>query len=99
MRNSCILFEHQLIHVPARIASNIAPKSFPNVPKILPDFDGEEGNLDCVQQWMRKKFSKETKADVYPHFTTAVNRRNIEFVFHAVRTCIMTINLDRYGLL
>eukprot|EP00041_Stephanoeca_diplocostata_P012961 m.220484 g.220484 ORF g.220484 m.220484 type:complete len:381 (+) comp19167_c0_seq1:444-1586(+) len=64
----------------------------------FPDFVGEEGNLESVQQWMLRKFARETKAVVYPHFTTAVNRNNIEFVFVSVRQSIRSILLASFNI-
>ena len=63
----------------------------------MSSFGGDPNNLEDVKAFVLYLFVERqrnnTKA-LYHHFTTAVDTRNIQFVFNSVKETILRKNLD-----
>jgi len=67
------------------------------VKKIVERFGGDPLNLDDVKSFILYLFVSRQKTNVKPlyhHFTTAVDTRNIQYVFNSVKETILRKNLD-----
>ncbi|QQP50889.1 Uncharacterized protein FKW44_012042 [Caligus rogercresseyi] len=70
---------------------------FPEIRKYVDSFGGDPSNIDDVKDYILYYFlSTQTlhSKTLYHHFTTAVNTRNIQFVFTSVKETILRKNLD-----
>jgi len=63
-------------------------------------FNQYTGGDDPVQakEYIRDRFTERTKSQVFSHFTTAINTKNIEFVIRAVMESILNNTLNDLGL-
>eukprot|EP00096_Caligus_rogercresseyi_P005152 TRINITY_DN2009_c0_g1_i1.p1 TRINITY_DN2009_c0_g1~~TRINITY_DN2009_c0_g1_i1.p1 ORF type:complete len:396 (+),score=132.52 TRINITY_DN2009_c0_g1_i1:426-1613(+) len=69
----------------------------PRIRKYVDSFGGDPSNIDDVKDYILYYFlSTQTlhSKTLYHHFTTAVNTRNIQFVFTSVKETILRKNLD-----
>ena len=59
---------------------------------------GAEGDVDAIQKFILDLFSTEKK-ELYPHFTTAIDTRNIDFVFQSVKDTLIHDGLKEFNIM
>lgn len=62
----------------------------------FPNYQGAEGDSSAIKKFILSQFSK-SKQQLYPHFTTAINTENIEFVFKAVKDTLVHGTMKDFG--
>jgi len=55
-------------------------------------------NEEAAKEFIKQRFLERTNATIYPHFTTAIDTRNIEFVIKSVRETILKNTLSKIGI-
>lgn len=64
----------------------------------FPKYSGAEGDVDAIQKFILDLFSTEKK-ELYPHFTTAIDTRNIDFVFQSVKDTLIHDGLKEFNIM
>lgn len=67
----------------------------------FPEYKGDDGNLESVQQFILNLFislRRYDAAQLFYHFTTAIDTENIRVVFNAVKKTILKKNLENLML-
>lgn len=63
----------------------------------FPEYKGVEGHPEQIQEFILRLFSSQ-KAELYPHFTTAIDTTNIKFVFKSVKDTLIQERLKSFGI-
>ncbi|XP_056146289.1 guanine nucleotide-binding protein G(q) subunit alpha-like [Lampris incognitus] len=74
---------------------------FSHLVDYFPEYDGPQRDVQAGKEFILKMFVDQnpyTDKIIYSHFTCATDTDNIRFVFHAVKDCILQLNLELYNL-
>jgi len=63
----------------------------------FPNYSGGN-NADNAKDFIKQRFLERANTTVYPHFTTAIDTKNIEFVIRSVRETILKQTLSKMGI-
>eukprot|EP00730_Choanoeca_flexa_P016435 TRINITY_DN7759_c0_g1_i1.p1 TRINITY_DN7759_c0_g1~~TRINITY_DN7759_c0_g1_i1.p1 ORF type:complete len:349 (+),score=75.39 TRINITY_DN7759_c0_g1_i1:243-1289(+) len=66
----------------------------------FPAYQGPEGDYEQIKQFILSMYMarKPPNQDVYAHFTSATDTKNIQFVFRAVKSTLLRTNLRDYNI-
>ena len=62
----------------------------------------QDKNADEVLAFIRERYlerAENKKGAVFTHFTEATNTNNIKFVFDSVRSTLLKLNMNEFGIL
>lgn len=73
-----------------------------SIKRTFPEFQGNDKNADEVLAFIRERYlerAENKKGAVFTHFTEATNTNNIKFVFDSVRSTLLKLNMNEFGIL
>eukprot|EP00045_Choanoeca_perplexa_P003228 m.29409 g.29409 ORF g.29409 m.29409 type:complete len:349 (-) comp11937_c0_seq1:65-1111(-) len=66
----------------------------------FPDYQGPEGDYEAIKKFILSMYfaRKPDGQDVYAHYTSATDTKNVQFVFRAVKSTLLRTNLRDYNI-